>query len=253
MKKHILFLAGVCLVSLITYSSKANVLYSTDFSTYTDGNLDGQDGWAAYSGAGNKLIQVSGGAITLEQSSGSGEDVSHDLGATIGAGDTWYYSFDLSVTASSTPISSTYFALFLQGTSAFEGKLYVDPFTGSDYTLGIQGGNETRVDWSTGLNFASTHNVVVSFDYDTMLTTLWIDPTSESSTSVTTTGTYQDSATAFAFRQSTGNSFETIDNLKVGTTFADVVPGAVPEPSTLAIASLGGLSCLLLFRKKRRV
>ncbi len=252
-KLPVYFFTGIVAIVSV-HTTKADVLFSTNFNGYADGNLVGQDNWAAHSGAGNKPVQVSGGAITLQQSSGSGEDVNHDLGATMGAGDNWFYSFDVTVNGSS---AENYFAMFLQGTGNFEGKLFVEPFTGSDFTFGISGSASTVAagasTWATGLNFGTDYKVVVGFDYDSEVATLWVDPTSESSPSISNTGSFQDAATAIAFRQSspTSDNSQTIDNLIVGTSFSDVVPAAAPEPSTLALAALGGVTCLFGFRRRR--
>jgi hypothetical protein len=247
-KKSVLFVAAILTVFGIK-QSQADVLYSDDFNSYANGNLDVQGGWLSQSASNSTPVQVSGGAISLDQGSGSREDVNHPLGATMGIGDTWYYSFDATVTGDS---SLVYFAMFLQGASNFEGKLFVAPSTvGSDFVFGITGSaSSAPTTWGTGLSFGTDYKVVVSFDYDTEVSTLWVNPTSVSSTSVNNTGTFQDPATAIAFRQATGaTSVETIDNLIVGTTFADVVP--TPEPTTLALAAVGGLAGLAAIRRKR--
>lgn len=250
MKKTLFFSTAVLAVSLL--ESQASILYKDSFDTYTDGNLVGQGVWAAHSGAGNKPVQVSGGAITLQQSSGSGEDVNADVGATIGAGDTWYYAFDVSVSGSS---NSIYFAHFLQGSTSFEGRLFVTPpnAPGDDYTFGLSGTSSTvQTTWGTDLTYGSTHRVVVSYDYDTMGVSLWVDPADQSSTSISDTGSFQDAVTAIAFRQTSpgDTGSQVIDNLVVATTFTEALTG-VPEPSTLALAALGGFA-LLGFGLKRR-
>ena len=232
--------------------SRADILFSDNFNSYSPGNLVGQGSWAAHSGAGAKPVQVSGGAITLQQSAGSGEDVNHALGATMGAGNTWYYSFDVTASGSSAEV---YFAMFLQGTSNFEGKLFVEPFAGSDFTLGISGSASTGpTTWGTGLSFGTDYRVVVAFNYDTKLASLWVNPTSEASPSVSNTGSFQDAATAIAFRQATptSNSSQIIDNLVVATSFQEALTGvSVPESSSLALILIGGLAGLVALRRKR--
>jgi hypothetical protein len=247
----------IVVVSLLSFGlwgicqTQASVLFSDNFNSYSPGNLVSQGGWAAHSAAGIKPVQVSGGAITLQQSSGSGEDVNHNLGATMGAGDTWYYSFDVTVAGSG---AEDYFAMFMQGTSFFEGKLFIEPFTGSDFTFGVSGSASTGpTTWGTGLNFGTDYRIVVSFDYNTELATLWVNPTSVASPSISNTGTFQDAATAIAFRQATPASIssQTIDNLVVATSFQEALTGvSVPEPTSLALGLVGGLAGLVALRRK---
>ena len=249
MNKIVVSLFSGFLSFAVVQTIKADILYSTDFNSYTDGNLVGQDAWAAFSGAGNKPVQVSGGAITLQQSAGSGEDDSHDVGATLGAGSTWYYAMDVTVSSSS---SLVYFAGLLQGTANYEGKLFVVPsISGGDFSFGVGGSTSTApAVWGTGLSFGTTYQVVVGFDFDTSTATLWVDPTSEASSSVSDVGAFQDAATAIAFRQATpttANS-QVIDNLIVATSFNDIIP--VPEPSSLALMACSGVACLLAFRRR---
>lgn len=241
--KKLLFLSTIVLaVSLV--KSQADILYQDDFNSYADGNLVGQGGWAAHSGAGNKPVQVSAGTITLEQSAGSGEDVNHDLGATMGAGDKWFYSFDVSVSGSD---STVYFAHFLAGTF-YDGKLYVTPSTGPDFTFGLgSSSSSTAVNWASDLSFNHNYQVVLAYDYDSGDSTLWVDPTSEASTSITYDGSYSDAVTAMAFRQASPSSdnYQAIDNLVVATTFQEALTGVpVPEPATTALAALGGLALI---------
>jgi len=252
--KKFFFSAVVLAASLI--ESQASILYQDNFDSYTPGNLVGQGVWAAHSGAGLKPVQISAGAITLQQSAGSGEDVNAALGATMGAGDSWYYSFDVSVTGSS---AENYFAMFMQGTSLFEGKLLVEPFAGSDFTFGVSGSANTVAlgasTWGTGFTFGSTHRIVVGLNYDTKTATLWVDPASQTSTSLSNIGLYQNAVTSIAFRQSspTSANYQVIDNLVVATSFQEALTGvAVPEPSTLAMAALGGFALLSLGFKRRK-
>ncbi|HTR43712.1 MAG TPA: PEP-CTERM sorting domain-containing protein, partial [Pseudomonadales bacterium] len=45
---------------------------------------------------------------------------------------------------------------------------------------------------------------------------------------------------------------ENIDNLAVGSAFSDVAsPTPVPEPSSLALAGLGGLASFMAFRRRK--
>ena len=72
-----------------------DVLTSDTFS-YT-GALTA-NGWAAHSGAGNKVIMADGSVATLDQSGGSGEDVNKSFFPR-GATDKIYAGFDVNVAA----------------------------------------------------------------------------------------------------------------------------------------------------------
>ena len=95
--------------------------------------------------------------------------------------------------------------------------------------------------WQTVLDTNTTYTVVTRYDVATGESTLWVNPTAENSTSVTNTtpgGLVYDWTTGYQgvlwpqngpinigfydFRQASGEGDLYIDNLKVGTRFADV-------------------------------
>lgn len=77
--------------------------------------------------------------------------------------------------------------------------------------------------------------------------TLWVNPTLESDTSVSATGTLANLAiSTVAFRQATTEGRVNIDNLVIGDSFAAVIP----EPSTLSLIGFGVLS-LVAFARRR--
>jgi len=86
--------------------------------------------------------------------------------------------------------------------------------------------------WATDLTFGTTYRAVVRYDQDANIAELWIDAVLETDTSIlgadeTDPG---DAVDSFALRQSDSNLNETVyvDNLCVGTTFADVVNPCEP-------------------------
>jgi hypothetical protein len=101
----------------------------------------------------------------------------------------------------------------------------------------------------------TTYKVVIKLDSNVGANgsgTLWLNPTQETDPSVTATDkSYIDPWQDFALRQastSQGAGVETVDNLLVGTTFADVV--AVPEPSTVVLVGAGLIGMLFLRRRR---
>lgn len=234
---------GVCL--LLPSIMHATVLLDEPF-TYPDGSLTNNPGWVTHSGTGSP-IQVANGSISLVQGAGSREDDNHALGSTMGAGDTWFYAFDLSVSSGS---ATVYFAHFMTNSTTFNARLFVTPLASFDYTLGISGSSTLATSMPTGFGFGATNRVIMSYDFGTGGINLWVNTTSLSSPSLTTTGIAGDLVSAIGFRQAGTDSTELIDNLLVGTSALDV--GLVPEPSTVMLASLGGLVLLTAVRRHRR-
>jgi hypothetical protein len=230
---------GACVVCLLANSTgRASLFYDETFS-YPNGNLVGNGGWVTHSGTGTP-VQVNSGSISLLQGTGSRQDVNRPTGSTMAAGNTWYASFDVSNSGSDLAV---YFAHFLQSTSTFGARVWITEHSTEDYTFAFSDGTSITpaTTWSDGFSFGDTHKVVVSYSFTGGSTKLWIDPVDESSTSLTLSGTSSRAFTAFAFRQAdTSTSVQVIDNLRVGTTFADVVP----EPSAFA---LGGTALFGLF------
>ena len=232
---------------LIAGPATAVTLVNETFS-HPDGNLvgltptPGPGGtWAAHSGAGTGSVQASGGAAVVRQASGANEDVNTAFGTALDAGGRLYAGFDLVVEATGVP-TNVYFAMFMKGTSLFDGRIWITAPTTQGYRLAISNDNsitENDGEAFTGdLAFGTKYRIVHSYDYDSKSATLWVNPVNEFSPSVTATDPgFSDEVSAYAFRQAGGNSTQTIDNLIVATSFSE----AVPEPSTLALL---GLSCL---------
>ncbi|HOQ04832.1 MAG TPA: PEP-CTERM sorting domain-containing protein [Anaerohalosphaeraceae bacterium] len=221
--------------------SFAAILMSDNFDSYTNGNLVGQGGWAAHSGAGNAPVQVVNGTVKLITQSTSAEDVNKSVGATMGSGDIWYAGLDVIVGSAST--GKDYFAHFLQGTSNFAARVGVDMASGGKFAFGLFGVS-AYPGALTGYVYdvEQTYRVVTSYNFTTGLCTMWVN-----GTEVLTQNWYTSNAnTAYAFRQGTSGSLRlTVDNLVVATTYAEA---AVPEPATMALLGLGGL--LAVVRRK---
>jgi len=227
------FLAVIAVLALgvMPAIAGAAVLLNETFS-YPDGNLVGNDGWTAHSGAGAKMIQVTSGQAVLAQSTGSGEDVNAPFAAQ-GAADKTYVSFDVTIPAGSVVGAGDYFAhprnsaTFIYPARIFNGP----PLAGGDFTFGIRASSSSTIMyWPSDFSFDSTHKLVVAYDAATGDAQLWIDPAVEASPSVIGTGgAVGDLIDSFALRQASPSgttSRQLIDNLLVGDTFSDVVPGA---------------------------
>ena len=232
-----LLAAGTCAM-IAASGANAAVVYSSALKAppMTAGNLVGQDSWVATSGVGLTPIQVGASGTTLAQGVGSREDAGRSFTA-IGAGETYYFGFDVTVTGGSTNV---YFAhLGDGGTSNFAARVFVTAFAGSNFTFGLSGNSNTVTAWGSGLTFGTSYRVVGSYTQGTNVTSLWVNPTSESSTSITSTSSAAYTISSVNLRQSAGNSSQLVSNLAVATTFNEA--SGVPAPGAIALLGVAGL------------
>ncbi len=215
---------------IVTVFPLLGVLINEPFA-YADGTqlTDFSTPWVTHSGTGSQTV-VNDGKVSLAQT--NDEDFSHEFesGAIFGpnSGVILYASFKVQF---STPPSSggDYFAHYKDdGTFNFRSRVFASAqgAPSGQFRIGVANGAgsvSTNALHPTFLSTNVTYTVVTRFNVGTEETTLWINPTSEGSASVTAT----DSAApitlfAFALRQAGGIGILTLDDLKVGTQFTDV-------------------------------
>jgi hypothetical protein len=127
-----------------------------------------------------------------------------------------------------------YFAHYREVGGSFRARIFgtTSNVTSGAFRMGIANNSPatggTVLERDLSLN--TTYLVVSRYDVGSGVSKLWLDPSSESDTSVTATDDVDpDPIATFAFRQSnaTGGIGDlTVDDLKIGLSFADVVPGA---------------------------
>jgi hypothetical protein len=226
-KHHMNFYLSLASTLALSAIASAQVVATDNFS-YT-GALT-SNGWAAHSGAGNKIINSDGFVATLDYSSGSGEDINVPF-APFSATAISYASFTLNV-PSGNPVNpdanGSYFAHLMDNGFGFRARTgLLSPAATGDYGIGINAdssGIGAGAIWASDLLFDTNYQVVISYDAATGTSQMWIDPTSITSTSVSHTGaTIGTIIEKFALRQSNDHTgFITIDNVVVGGSFQDV-------------------------------
>ena len=230
----IFILLALATVLSLSDQAQASVLYSDPLTAppLNAGNLVGQDGWTAHSGGGAVPIQVGASGTTLVQGSGGREDANVAF-TPITAGQTYYFGFDVVVTGGNT---NAYFAHFKDAAIDFTVRTFVTPSTnGGDFTFGLSpAGSSPEQTWATGLTFGQTYRVVGAYSADTRLNRLWVNPTSEGSTSLSAIDPAAAAVAAFALRQTAGNSTQLVSNLSVGTTWDSVMPNPGTNPPVVA-------------------
>ncbi len=219
--------------------------------------------WNWTSGTSEFINQVNSQAVV--QIFGT-EDISRAAGATMtaSAGDTWYYAarftvHDLRPTVGAGAISSNYFMHFKdESTFNFLGRLYVMAPTAAtqDFRFGlssysVNGTGGAIVPWTSDLPFEQSYTVVVSIKgrdanagtTDDGYSSLWVNPTSIASPSITDTAPHPDLfidvggdrsiMSRLAFRQANAGNNQPemlVDEVAIGNSFADVLAAVTPAP-----------------------
>jgi len=132
-----------------------------------------------------------------------------------------------------------------------------NPTSPTTYNLGIARNRATTaadIPWSGPLNLGDTLFIVASVEIvdglQNDVSRLWIDPTGDSAPATltdATTGTGTDIGLASIILRQSPAPFLTLDELRIGTEWADVAP--VPEPTGIA---LGGIVAAGLLARRRR-
>jgi len=218
----------------------AGIVFNDAFD-YADGSITTNSAglWSQHSGTTPGQVKVAGGAVQLL--SAQTEDVNARLIGSpyaTGAGTVLYASFNVNFSLLPTD-GADYFAHFRENGGAFRARVFVSTTNAAPgvFRLGI--GNNTAnitnaVTVEQDLNTGVSYLAVVRYNVDTGVSTLWVNPTSESAPGATATDTPDaDPIVSFAFRESGGIGSLALDNLKIGLSFVDVVPGAFETRLTI--------------------
>lgn len=241
----------------------ATVLYSSDFSGTTNGNLAGQAGFVQTGASAVTPIQVNSGVVSIGT---SGQDISANLASSVTTGGSGYLSTLVNVSAAQA--TGDYFVHLANTTAgtAFQDRLFVKS-SGTGYVLGLQASSSGVVYGTTVLPFNTATRIVTRYDVVSGdlndIGYIYVNPVgTDESTNVpylaaTTFAVAENTQTlgAVNLRQGTASSAPTltVDDLTVATTFADAVnPGTtvVPEPAGLALVGLAGAAGMVRRRRK---
>ncbi len=235
--------------------ASASLLRSDTFN-YVDGNLPvvSNSTWSKASGNGD--LNVNSGHVVIDDTNTENDSVALSGAFTTGS---LYASFTINGETADMAGGSVgdYFANFVAsgGTTSQEARIFAGKPTGMPgiYQLGVanftSGVNNEIFLASKNLTAGTTYLVVMRYDIGNSKTTLWVNPTSESDTNfaqATDTTTNVGMVNAFMFRQGGTDKMGDydVDNLRVGTSFIDVVP----EPAVAGLLAVGSLRLL----KRRR-
>ena len=251
---------------MLFQSAQATLLFSEAFN-YNTGVLGGNvnPGNSTAWSAGNANITVVSGNLTypsLTDQGGNELQIANGAAGTIyntfanqTSGQIYYsFLFDPTVVNS----ANNYFTAMNPGTSTPNGSSdAIDAYYYSSGKIELRA-NAASATAGTGtaLTIGTTYLIVEEIDLTAKTASLWIDPSSSTFgtlTPPTATATISGiTATAIdnvGFKAQSGTGSFLIDNVYIGTTWADVTP--TPEPATFALTGLSMLG-LVLARRIRR-
>ena len=228
--------AVICTAFLFSATLAGATLLLSDSFTYPDGPLVNAAGspWTTYSGTTGQIKVISG---RMFLSKVNGEDIHAPLAGQSFAptsGAVLYVSFKIN--CSNLPASSgSYFAVFKNSGTDFRARIFAQTAgaaTGA-FRIGIaNAGSTPSAVFNADLQTNTDYTVVARFSVSDVVSTLWINPAAETDPGVTATDAQSAlTITYFGFREdgssgTIGNLY--VDDLRVGTTFPDVVTNAPP-------------------------
>lgn len=237
----IALLALASLAMLASPAPAANLLL--DNFSYSDGALVTVSGglWATHSGTWTAPTDIQVNTGIAKGDMFNGPDDNRLLSAARLVTDVTYACFRVRIPSVAGTPSTNYFAHFKNTATSFPGKVFVTP-KDATFTFGITlVANTPTTLWPTALAYDTWYTVAVKYDAVARTATLWVDPTSEASPSVTATESTVAgiAVVAFALRQSNtvapaGSLLWKwdVDDLGVGTAFIDACEIPVPVEQT---------------------
>jgi endonuclease/exonuclease/phosphatase family metal-dependent hydrolase len=237
--------AVFCTAVLILSASLAGAtLLLNEPFTYSDGALVtvSTNLWVHHSGTANE-VTITSGRVYL--SDANTEDVNRPLPgqpyAASGTTNVFYVSFTLRCTTLPGN-GGTYFAHFKNSSSTYRARIWAlnDGAESGKFRLGISSvdSSAASITNTTDLSRNQDYIVVTRFVNSNSVTTsqLWINPSTESDPSVSVTESSSGiSVVSYALRENTGGGALNLDNLRIGTTFADVYTSGSGQPPAITV------------------
>jgi endonuclease/exonuclease/phosphatase family metal-dependent hydrolase len=227
--------AALGLAAFLVFATRAEgVVLLNDFFSYPDASLVTATGspWATYSGTSGQVKVLSGRMFLSKANS---EDVHATLAGQPYASDSdavLYVSFKINYT--NLPSSAgSYFAEFKNDSLSFRSRIFAQTAgaAAGACRIGIANGDSSpSAVFNADLQTNTDYTVVVRLAVSNVVSTLWINPAAETDPGATASDTASAlTITSFGFREdgssgTIGNFF--VDDLRVGTTFPDVVTNA---------------------------
>jgi endonuclease/exonuclease/phosphatase family metal-dependent hydrolase len=252
-RNHSVYLSAIvkkvvfCIATLFLSAALSNAtLLLNETFTYPDGPLvtASTNLWVHHSGSADQVMVMSGRVYLSDANT---EDVNRSLPgqpyAASGSTNVFYTSFTVRFTSLPTS-GGAYFAHFKDSSTTFRARIWAltaGAATGK-FRLGISSATSSAASVTnlTDLSLTFNYTVVTRFVNNNSVATcqLWIDPTAESDPGVSFTESASGmTVVSYALRENTGEGALSLDNLRIGTTFADVYSGDSGQPPAITAQS----------------
>ena len=246
---------AAAIAATLSSSALAGVIYATDFSEFSLGDINGQNGWSTYdpsfpSGGGNFTNVVSGGAAGngVQMFSGTSGTSSPRYAWAPGYGSQWQaetlagnttlsVSVDMKLSSGSASTARIGVITFDSTGAKILGGFYVQQSTGAVLMLGYYNNAGTLN------NFAFATGVSVALDTWTTFVTEWDSVTGRFTLSWGDNSFYVDGAGAGSIAEET-DLYATRNGSTVSANayFDNLSISAVPAPGALALLGAAGLA-----------
>jgi hypothetical protein len=232
MKRVAIALLGLACVAMLVSPASAGSLLMENFS-YLDGSLVAVSGgnWLMHSGTYTVPTDVQVVSGYAEGYMANSPDDNRLLSAARTNTDVTYSCMQVRIPDPGVTPGPSYFAHFKNSSTGFTARVFVGP-KDATFTFGLSVGSGTVTYWPVALSYDTWYTVATSYDAATGAARLWVDPTDESSPSITDGGVYTGIVVvSYGLRQAnvTGHNYKfDVDDLSVGATFMDACESPVP-------------------------
>lgn len=232
---------------LTVYRTDLGVVRCDNFNRPNGSLVDGSGAWISYAGTPVGGTQITSNKVTLtgatEKVAAGLSDVAPYLASfDTTSGNILYASFHLNYSQLPSASLTNFIAAFKDDTGGtgfinHRARVFVTTSNAAPGTFRLGIANSLNTLTTNGIiltNLATntTHFVVVKFNVGTGYSALWVNPVSPSSPSLDAPDTFNPfllPITTFAFKQDVTQGTCTVDDLRIGGTFTDVV--SVPSMS----------------------
>jgi hypothetical protein len=232
MRKVIVLLA----LGVLAASSASAATFWTESFDYANGGLVAVAGglWVNHSGTGTD-IQVLNGEGVLTQT--NAPDDNRTFAAQTATAKT-YYCFKMKISGTPNTTGTYFIHLKDSGTMNFAARVFARNVDASTFNLGFGSTSSTATWLPTAYTKDVYYHVTAMYDAATGSSTIWVDPTDETSPGTTVAGTAGFLLSGLALRQSSGFGIATVDDITVGDTFC---PGTVVPTSNNSWGEVKGM------------